>query len=669
MSRWLTTYVVPADHPHPQELRHRLDRAVDRFSENRGHFLAHTFDPQDPAVWRIRELAMDFSIDAGAADTDEVAQCWGQHLAARIQTVIAHNGHSDSALRFPSPAAYLAQFIFDLSEGGAWGKWYYEEFEPLRVLSVSQAVRTVILQESHLAADVILQLFFLRRLEDVLLGLAEPDAHAICEARFENAASASPAGVDEWVGTLLELWNQAPLRSASCEDNRFRDALRLFARTASRFPSAQGNSQFKLALNGLLELRRVLLAIHSPRDLDSLIKELSLGNLKNANDLARTAGSPDPTDALAFFAQIMNGDADWAVQATSIIVSGDIQQKFLNATNILEGESLLSLFGGIFLLGPSLVQVRLGELTDAAVERSDDPENAASLLRHLVCIKCLGRERALDSASDPAVRLFSGLASASFSSALETLESCELNLDAAAGIFLQVLLDQQRAGPECIFAEIIQRSDCEILLLRDLAHNHWLDIIPISDGSNRSEFIRTRIDRLSEILAAAPRFLLLHENLASALDIFHLKTAASTISVFQADDHAFEEQLPRHLSVTRQRLSSLLNSSEFEYSYLSLAGIAADAHSAIDCTLSLFARAAIRHFVGRLIGFESSTPEYLYRNFLSGLSTIRHVEDRLEVRLPASPLSLVLRMAGLQEQKYRPDWLKGREVWLLPPQE
>jgi hypothetical protein len=30
---------------------------------------------------------------------------------------------------------------------------------------------------------------------------------------------------------------------------------------------------------------------------------------------------------------------------------------------------------------------------------------------------------------------------------------------------------------------------------------------------------------------------------------------------------------------------------------------------------------------------------------------------------------LILRIAGLQQQKYAPAWLKGSEVWLLPPQE
>ncbi|MFZ0321981.1 MAG: hypothetical protein WAL56_22840 [Candidatus Sulfotelmatobacter sp.] len=669
VTRWLSTYVVPADHPNPQELRHRLDRAVDRFSEGCAHCLGQTLDPQDPTVWRIRNLVMDFSLDAGAVNTEEIAHTWGQHLATRIQSTIAHGEQSDSILRFSNPAAYLTQFIFDLSEGTAWSKWYYEEFEDLRILSVSQAIRTAVLRQTPLAADVVLHLFFLNRLEDVLLKLTTHDAQSIYEACFANASAGSPGGADKWIGILLELWNQSPLQYASREDNRFHDSLRLFARTASRFLNALGNLQFKRALDRLLELGCILSAIHSARDLDSLIENLALGNLKNATDLARHAGVSNPSAALSFFAQQMNGDAHWAGQAASIISSGNIQRKFLNAANILEGESLLSLFGGVFMLGPSLLQMRLGELTEAASERCANPENAASLLRHLVCVKCLGRARALDSASDPAVRLFSGLTSASFSSALENLNTSELNSDAATKIFLHSLRDQERVGPECIFVEIIEHSDREILLVRDLAHNQWLDLIPIPASQNRSEFARTRIERLSEIIAAKPRLLLLHENFTSALDISHLKSVVSTFSVLKTSDDAVEEPSSRYLPVNRQRLSSLLKSGELEYPYLSLAGSVAYTDLTTDCTLSLLARAAIRHFVGRLSGFESSSPEYLYQNFLSGLSALRHFDNRLEVRMPVAPLSLVLRIAGLQEQKYAPRWLKGREVWLLPPQE
>jgi hypothetical protein len=52
----------------------------------------------------------------------------------------------------------------------------------------------------------------------------------------------------------------------------------------------------------------------------------------------------------------------------------------------------------------------------------------------------------------------------------------------------------------------------------------------------------------------------------------------------------------------------------------------------------LYARAVLRHFAGRLMGFEWSGGEHLWRNFLAGTGSVTVTDDGLDVRLPASPL-------------------------------
>jgi hypothetical protein len=91
--------------------------------------------------------------------------------------------------------------------------------------------------------------------------------------------------------------------------------------------------------------------------------------------------------------------------------------------------------------------------------------------------------------------------------------------------------------------------------------------------------------------------------------------------------------------------------------------------AALDLTWSLVARAVLRHFAGRLIGFESSGPEHLYQNFLSGVSTVRTTGERIEVQLPQSPLAVILRLSGVWKQTYALPWLDGKEICLLPPVE
>jgi len=70
-----------------------------------------------------------------------------------------------------------------------------------------------------------------------------------------------PAGDENlWVGRILESWSERALFPAS----RYRDALRLLARTAMRFPGAETQAMVRMALDGLLELRQVLKALRSP---------------------------------------------------------------------------------------------------------------------------------------------------------------------------------------------------------------------------------------------------------------------------------------------------------------------------------------------------------------------------------------------------------------------
>jgi len=108
-----------------------------------------------------------------------------------------------------------------------------------------------------------------------------------------------------------------------------------------------------------------------------------------------------------------------------------------------------------------------------------------------------------------------------------------------------------------------------------------------------------------------------------------------------------------------------------DLAFLSLAGLRPEIpmNPGLDLTWSLVARATLRHFARRLPGFESSSPEHLHQNFLSGVRTVRITSERIEVRLPQCPLPVVLRLSGVWEQTQSLPWLDGKEICLLPPVE
>lgn len=116
-------------------------------------------------------------------------------------------------------------------------------------------------------------------------------------------------------------------------------------------------------------------------------------------------------------------------------------------------------------------------------------------------------------------------------------------------------------------------------------------------------------------------------------------------------------------------VAHLLRSCDQEFAYLSCGSLWPEFDIDLDLFSTLIARAALRQFARQLMGFQSSSPEHLCRNFLEGIGTVRNRPERIEVELPRAPLFIVLQLSGLVQQTYTVPWLEGREVCLLPPGE
>jgi hypothetical protein len=122
-------------------------------------------------------------------------------------------------------------------------------------------------------------------------------------------------------------------------------------------------------------------------------------------------------------------------------------------------------------------------------------------------------------------------------------------------------------------------------------------------------------------------------------------------------------------STPPEKIARLLAPADLEFACFSAAIAWEQFDPALDLLTALISRAAFRAFACRLMGFQSSSPEHIYRNFLEGVATVRNRSERIEVDLPRCPLSLVLQLAGLDRQSYTVPWLEGREICLLPPRE
>ena len=672
VGRWSATYEVSRDLPSPHELQQRLDSIVaHRLALACKASLEQSINHTDPSVWRVRDLALNFSLETSLSDIDRVAGDWGRSLAFEILSIIEDGEVSDSILRFPNRAAFFAQFLADLAAGRAWGKWYYEEFSDLQALPCRQIICSIFLRKDPLPADLLLQLDSKGRLETVLEVLNESDADLIFDLCFENAAPTSRVeNLQKWAGIVLELWNSGPLRAVSRVEVHSRDALRLLIRTISHHPTGLNNLDLKRVINVLLAIRSVLLGMKKPSLMDSLFNHLAIFDLRSAVDTAVAAGVRDPGEALFQFAEIMQGDIDWARQAAAVVLGESNKEKFLTYKNIPESDSVLSRFGGIFLLGPSLIGAALEETTRLASDTSESPEKYMAVLRHLAAVMCFGCTRFPDTSDDPALRLFSGMEGIAFRQAVNGLGS--LDLAGAHAALLRTILDRHESHAPILFADVISSSpEKSVLLLRELVRDEWLDAISLSDvREDPSERLRFSLQRFSAILASDQSILILSDSLSSRIEISSLRQVPY-VSVLNRRNGLTTEKLAMELGLSVPQLAFRLDSAQQHFAYFSLAENSSDFHpnAELDCFFTLVARSALRLFSRRLFGFQSSSPEHIFQNFLSGVSEISLVGDHLEVQLPQSPLSMILRMAGLQDQKYAPSWLKGMEVWLLPPQE
>jgi hypothetical protein len=444
------------------------------------------------------------------------------------------------------------------------------------VLSLGRTIREALRDG---AADVLVCLAGAGGLQDVLGVLSPEDARAIyqvCREEVEQAATA--AAMRKWTGVLLELWRDKPLRSE--EENLYRDGLWMLALAGAHHAGAMPDGDFMTSLDGLLNLRRVLRPIRSADIFDRLIRTLAASDLGGATALAITAGSENSYAALQFFSEMMQGDADWGAQAAGVLLNEDFRRES-TASEPLRDQTILSRFGGIFSLGPSLVTLGF-EATGAD----------AAALRHLIAVKCLGGERARETASDPAVRLFSGFTGA-FSEALEALEN------SSALVELKHLLLGRYRGTSLV-AEPVILPGGEAVLFRDVDENDWI-----------------------------------------------WATAGGT-------------EVPRGLKTTPR---SDFKPAQPHVSYFSLGVCWPGIPFSLELIGTIAARAVLRHFARRLIGFSASRPDHLYTNFLAGRTTIEDTGYRLEVEIMPPPLSVVLRMAGIHNEVYHAPWI-GREVWL-----
>jgi hypothetical protein len=605
-------YLVPADHPSPDTVRSKLDGIAHRKLRDAVASAVSRSLPESAAdIWLIRSLKLDVDLNLDSSD-EQLANRWAQQAAASLTAVLDCEANAHEVLHFPNRAAYLARFLFDLVDGSAWDKWYYRNFEGLRPLPLSAALRTVICHQSVTGCNALLQMSE-PGLRKVLAALTDHDATQILNEIAEHPTS-NQALIPEHINPLL-------LDQAARFENEHGTALSLYLRILAESPAAAGPKLKAFVLAVTCLVRCISDGPFSRRD--KLVRSLNTGNLGSLYQLI------DPADA-ELLTPLLGCTAEW-LQAVG--KPGQIASHSPGITD----EPQHTATGGIFLLLPLLDAMPIAKATLGWPGICNC--QPASLVRFLLLMKCCGTTGSAQFFADPLIRGLLGIAPDLDSPSLRKWQT-SLSVkrlfsfqNEIAHWQMENWIDRQRSltlGAVRSLRSVLcfeQHHRCLLLALHD-------------SPSSRQLFL----DNASAWTAdQAPATGDPDEPVAAAVPAPQLR-APHPSSVGELFGAPMEEE---HL---RQILDDL--------DFLKLPGSQRGPQRS-ELTFSVAARALLRNFSWRLPGFSQSGLQYLYRNFLDVPASVQNQPGQRTVRLGQPPLHVVLSLAGMTRQRYCLSWTAG----------
>jgi hypothetical protein len=375
-------YLVSSGHPSPERVKAKLDEVVvHKLREGLAVRLAALVQSADEAVWCIRrlELALDVNV---AWDQEQLARAWSSQLARVMAGAIQGGSDGENVRYFANRAAYLARFVSDLAAGAAWGKWWYRRFAGLRLLPLSSAVRTALIEQPLIGQEALLLLAADER-RAVLRGLSARDARWVLDA----IANATPDSEEQRCFTeAWSTWQHGEMGPLDAEDE-WRNALALYLWTRQKYP-AIGGAALRTAARTLLCFARCLGLFQ-----EKLFVAMTSGNIAAVYDLCGVADAETLLPLLRCLPA-------WTQEVGQALLARQTHR--LPATTSGSAACRSTPFGGLFLLLPLLDELPLSVATQGWPEAGEIP--AVTIVRFLLLIQCCGRPRAAAVFSDPLVR-------------------------------------------------------------------------------------------------------------------------------------------------------------------------------------------------------------------------------------------------------------------------
>jgi hypothetical protein len=442
---------------------------------------------------------------------------------------------------------------------------------------------------------------------------------------------------------LLSVWSKAALQLAGTNVASPHNALRLYT-TLWKQVAHFSTIGVRDAIEHLLRFTELLHNIAHP---DQLVSCLIKNNLTAAIALLQEARLLSYLPSLSYLQQTAAGDTALLRRVVSTVATSLARPNRSDAVRASgresEVHSITTLLGGLFLLLPTFIDLKLPELLENAPYPATLKEHTTPLLRYLIFLKCFGLLYAQwpEIVHDPILLLVSNAEDVPLTAMLQQLSqvaTVQMN-DAWQRALIEQLARYRYIEGRVLFAELVEVEAGAVLLIRDMRSDAWL-------------YIRSVPRELAAIQATLVHGVtLLREAIGQPAERLILGARLGQLS-----------QLPIPTVLQDEQMSLRAADNDLRYLALHNASSPLIEQYDLDLTLSLFARTLLRSFARRLMGFDQSSATYLYQNFLTGTSSVTIQPGLLAVQLPCSPLHLVLRIAGMHEQSYTLLWCGDMHV-------
>jgi len=570
-----------------------------------GDMLAPVCDVGDPSVWIIRRL--DFDLAGGHVwEPGRVAGALAEHMRHVLLRVFAGET-SDLAIRFPSRAAYLAQFLSCLADGTASDRWYFAALGHLGGIPAGIAGCMALEAEPDHAFDALIAMNRQGSLPRFLACLSDREAARILQL-FGDEKRAEPLP-EAMIAVCEFLLKQAP-------------ALRIPVRGKAELELVVG---IAAATKLPPEIVRAALAavISRIRMASEREREATTGSDLAPPEEGRRDSPAFETSGEKRLGQLMAQLAGRADQDSSRI------KKSRAAV-----EGIVTPRAGVFLLWRSVMDLGL----DAIFTRGCGAAEAKAR-RHQLANALSGTAKA-DAAGDEALRWMTGYEEEVEGPGSVTVEDAAL---------LQQSLFRTLTGLRPMRA--LRLAVCRengITILRDMLTQDWYfirgdgEIPALPDCDITSIFVPA--DIATELCDRWPGWEPVSLSGETRL-LVRRNTGSDTGLLAEA-----------------ARVAADLRPTGPDLAYLS--GV--NGCSGGGLTTMLFARAAYADIGRRLPGLTLSSAAYLGRNAIHGVGRLRENspgnEADADVDLPSVPFDFIWRMTGMDGTVYR--LADGRSVRL-----